>query len=60
MAEILWTEEAKPMSEADKIGRLYQILRQRDEDRKFRKTIDPRQVTLEQAIAKAERKLKNV
>lgn len=40
----------------EQLGELYKKLRQIDENRKFRKTIDPRQVTLEQAIARAERK----
>lgn len=44
----------------EQLGKLYNKLRQIDENRKFRKTIDPRQITLEQAIARAERRLKNV
>ena len=43
----------------EQLGELYKKLRQIDENRKFRKTIDKRQVTLEQCIARAERKLKN-
>lgn len=42
----------------EQLGELYKKLRQIDENRKFRKTIDKRQVTLEQAIARAERKQK--
>lgn len=37
-------------------GRIYHKLQEIDQNRKFRKTIDPRQVTLEQAIARAKRK----
>lgn len=37
------------------LGKLYRYLQQRDENRKFRKTIDPKQITLEQAIRRAER-----
>lgn len=55
MAEILWTEEAIPMSEAEKWGAIYKKLKEIDENRKFRKTIDKRQVVLEEAIARAER-----
>lgn len=46
------------MTKADKWAAIYHKLREIDENRKFRKTIDPRQVTLEQAIARAERRLK--
>lgn len=46
------------MSEADKWAAIYHKLREIDENRKFRKTIDPRQITLEQAIKRAERKQK--
>lgn len=42
----------------EQLGKLYNKLRQIDENRKFRKTIDKRQVTLEQCIARAERKQK--
>lgn len=58
MAEILWTEEAIPMSQAEKWGAIYKKLKEIDENRKFRKTIDSRQVVLEEAIARAERKQK--
>lgn len=46
------------MTEADKWAAIYRKLQEIDENRKFRKTIDPRQITLEQAIARAERKAK--
>lgn len=48
------------MNEADKWAAIYHKLREIDENKRFRKTIDPRQITLEQAIARAERRLKNV
>jgi len=48
------------MTEAEKWGAIYKKLKEIDENRKFRKTIDRRQITLEQCIARAERKLKNV
>ena len=38
-------------------GAIYRKLQQIDENRKFRKTIDKRQITLEQAIARAEKKI---
>lgn len=50
MADFLWTEEAIPMSEAEKWGAIYRKLQQIDENRKFRKSIDRRQLTIEQAI----------
>lgn len=59
MAEILWTEEAIPMSEAEKWGAIYKKLKEIDENRKFRKTIDRRQITLEQCIARKLKELKN-
>lgn len=40
------------------LEKLYQKLKQLDENKKFRKTIDKRQVVLEQCIARAERKQK--
>lgn len=40
-------------------GAIYRKLQQIDEDKKFRKTIDPRQVTLEIAIARKLKELKN-
>lgn len=46
------------MTEAEKWGAIYRKLQEIDENKKFRKTIDPRQITLEQAIARAERKTK--
>ena len=42
----------------EQLGKLYNKLRQIDENRKFRKTIDPRQILLEESIARAERRLK--
>lgn len=47
------------MTEADKWAKIYHYLEQRDADRKFRKTIDPKQITLEQCIARKLRELKN-
>lgn len=44
------------MTNAEKWGAIYMKLRQIDENRKFRKTIHPKQRTLEQCIARAERK----
>ena len=41
-------------------GAIYRKLQQIDENRKFRKTIDKRQITLEQSIAKKLKELKNV
>ena len=46
------------MTEAEKWGAIYRKLQEIDENKRFRKTIDPRQITLEQAIARAERKQK--
>lgn len=46
------------MTEAEKWGAIYKKLKEIDENRKFRKTIDKRQITLEVAIARAERKQK--
>ena len=43
------------MTEAEKWGAIYKKLKEIDENRKFRKTIDKRQITLEQCIARAER-----
>lgn len=43
-------------NEAELMGKLYRLLQQIDENRKFRKTIDKRQIVLEQAIARAEKK----
>lgn len=47
------------MTEADKWAKIYHYLEQRDADRKFRKTIDPKQITLEQCIDRKLRELKN-
>ena len=46
------------MTEAEKWGAIYRKLQEIDENKKFRKTIDKRQITLEMAIARAERKQK--
>lgn len=46
------------MTEAEKWGAIYRKLQEIDENKKFRKTIDRRQITLEQAIARAERKIR--
>lgn len=40
------------ISEADRMGMLYRFLQQRDENRRFRATIDPKQITLEDCIKK--------
>jgi hypothetical protein len=40
-------------------GAIYKKLQQIDENRKFRKTIDKRQVTLEESIARKLKELKN-
>lgn len=55
MIDFYYEDETIPMSEAEKWGAIYRKLQQIDENRKFRKTIDKRQITLEMAIA---RKLK--
>lgn len=59
MAEILWTEEAIPMSQAEKWGAIYKKLKEIDENRKFRKTIDPKQVLLDDAIKRKLKEMKN-
>lgn len=58
MIDFSYEDEAIPMSEAEKWGAIYKKLKEIDENRKFRKTIDRRQITLEMAIARAERKQK--
>lgn len=40
-------------------AKIYWKLREIDQNRKFRKTIDPRQITLEQAIARKLKEMKN-
>lgn len=40
------------LSEAERMGILYRYLQQRDENRRFRATIDPKQITLEDCIKK--------
>ena len=47
------------MTEADKIAKLYHLLQQRDELKKQRKLVDSRQILLDDAIKRAERRLKN-
>lgn len=46
----------KKMSECQ-LQKLYKKLKEIDENRKFRKTIDPRQITLEHCIRIAEKKV---
>ena len=46
----------KIKNNAELWGAIYKKLKEIDENRKFRKTIDRRQLTLEQCIARAERK----
>lgn len=58
MTDFSYEDEAIPMSEAEKWGAIYKKLKEIDENLKFRKTIDKRQITLEQCIARAERKQK--
>lgn len=48
----------KIKNNAELWGAIYKKLKEIDENRKFRKTIDRRQITLEMAIARAERKQK--
>ncbi len=50
--------DIKMKNDAELWAAIYHKLQEIDENRRFRKTIDPRQVTLEEAIARAERKLK--
>lgn len=51
--------EGRKMTEAEKWGAIYKKLKEIDENRKFRKTIDKRQVTLEQCIARKLKEMKN-
>lgn len=44
---------------ASQLEQLYKKLKEIDENRKFRKTIDPRQITLEQCIRIAEKRHNN-
>ena len=49
------------MSEADAVGLLYKLLKQRDENKKFKKTVDPNQILLEDCIKqKLKEQKKNV
>lgn len=59
MIDFYYEDEAIPMSEAEKWGAIYKKLKEIDENRKFRKTIDRRQLTLEQCIARKLKELKN-
>ena len=59
MIDFYYEDEAIPMSEAEKWGAIYKKLKEIDENRKFRKTIDPKQITLEQCIARKLKELKN-
>lgn len=59
MIDFYYEDEAIPMSEAEKWGAIYKKLKEIDENRKFRKTIDKRQVTLEMAIARKLKEIKN-
>ena len=59
MIDFYYEDEAIPMSEAEKWGAIYKKLKEIDENRKFRKTIDKRQITLEMAIARKLKELKN-
>lgn len=47
------------MTEAEKWGAIYRKLQQIDELKKFRKTIDPKQVLLDDAIKRKLKEMKN-
>ena len=47
------------MTEAEKWGKIYLKLNQIDELKKFRKTIDPKQILLDDAIARKLKEMKN-
>lgn len=47
------------MNNADIWGKIYLKLKQIDELKKFRKTVDPRQVLLDDAIARKLKEMKN-
>lgn len=47
------------MTEAEKWGKIYLKLKQIDELKKFRKTIDPKQILLDDAIARKLKEMKN-
>ena len=49
----------KIKDDAELWGAIYKKLKEIDENRKFRKTIDKRQITLEMAIARKLKELKN-
>lgn len=44
---------------ADMWGKIYLKLKQIDELKKFRKTVDPRQILLDDAIKRKQKELKN-
>lgn len=44
---------------ADALGKLYRFLQAKDQNKKFKKTIDPKQITLDDAIRAAEKRKKN-
>lgn len=43
------------MNKAEAIMRMYQKIRRINENKLFKKTIDPRQITLDEAIARTKR-----
>lgn len=45
---------------ADELGKLYRYLQQKAEYKKFRKIIDPKQITLDDAIKQAEKKQREI
>lgn len=47
------------MNNAEKWGAIYKKLKEIDENLKFRKTIDRRQITLEECIARKLKEMKN-
>lgn len=49
----------KIKNNAELWGAIYKTLKEIDENRKFRKTIDPNQITLEQCIARKLKEMKN-
>lgn len=53
------TMNTKIKNNAELWGAIYKKLKEIDENRKFRKTIDKRQVTLEQCIARKLKEMKN-
>lgn len=59
MIDFYYEDEAIPMSQAEKWGAIYKKLKEIDENRKFRKTIDPKQVLLDDAIKRKLKEMKN-